>query len=395
MTSLLAVVDKYRVRFCLDCGKCASVCPVTRWEATGHASPRLLVERASHGQWEALLDDPLLWACLTCKRCTSLCPSGVVFSEFVREARAVAWEGADRVACAHSGTLQALGRMMADPGLRQDRLGWLGDGLETSADSDTLFFAGCLPYFDPVFEHLGFEGVEISRAAVRILNALGVQPQVLAGERCCGHDQLWGGDMHTFRALGTLNLEALRSSGARRVVTTCPECARTLKYDYPEHIGEHGLEVVHLSEFLAESGLSLRSAPPPGVQVTYQDPCRLGRHLGVYEAPRELLAGMGYEVVEMPRNRAASQCCGTSGWSHCGRTSMAIQAERLEEARGTGAALLVTACQKCQIHLKCAQQGRGEGDRQAIEVRDLTTLIAEALSTPRERDDTQEVYHES
>ncbi len=225
--------------------------------------------------------------------------------------------------------------------------------------------------------------MQIARAAVKILNHLDIQPQVLADERCCGHDQLWEGDESTFRALARLNLEMFKASGAKRIVTTCPECARTLKIDYPQLAGPHGLEVLHLSELLARQGMALleqaRSQVPGAARITYQDPCRLGRHLGVYDAPRAVLAGLGLELAEMERSGKASLCCGTSCWTSCGQVSKNIQVERLRQARATGAGLLVTACVKCQIHFKCAQDDPALAGDLDIEVRDLATLVAEAL----------------
>ncbi|MFZ5818559.1 MAG: (Fe-S)-binding protein [Chloroflexota bacterium] len=377
MNALKDTISKYRVWYCLDCGKCASVCPITLWETRAHASPRLLIERAIQGQVENVMDDYLFWACLTCKRCTELCPSDVHFSEFLRDARVLA-RGEGRCGeCTHSEMMQTLGRMMADPDLKQNRLGWLRDDLATSEDSDTIYFVGCLPYYDPMFKNIGVEGIEIAQAAVKILNRLGIQPQVLADERCCGHDQLWQGNIDNFQALANLNMERLKASGAKRIVTTCPECARTLKIDYPQYVGGHGLEVMHLTELLAEKGLDFSNIVPAGARVTYQDPCRLGRHLGVYDAPRQAIAGLGYELVEMRRHAGSSLCCGTTCWSSCGRVSKNIQVERLEEARATGAELLVTACQKCQIHFKCAQNDPLLGEELSIPIRDLTTLIAE------------------
>jgi len=161
-------------------------------------------------------------------------------------------------------------------------------------------------------------------------------------------------------------------------LTTCPECARTLKIDYPQLVGSHGLEIVHLSELIAEHGLQLG----PGAEArraTYQDPCRLGRHLGVYDAPRAVIAGLGLDLVEMESARKASLCCGTSCWTACGQVSKNIQVERLQQARATGADLLVTACVKCQIHFRCAQQDPSLAGEIGIEVRDLATLVAEAL----------------
>jgi heterodisulfide reductase subunit D len=370
-------IDRNRAWYCLECGKCSAVCPITRWEGRSYTSPRLLVQKAIEGRGDEVLDDLLFWSCLTCKRCSELCPSDVHFSEFVRDARAVARDDGRSGECTHGEAIQTWGRMMARPELRQNRLGWLGDGLQVSGSSDTIYFAGCLPYYDALFAGLGVEGVRIAQAAVKILNHMGIQPQVLADERCCGHDQLWEGDVETFRALAALNLELLRASGARRVVTTCPECARTLKIDYPQLVGSHGLEVVHLAELMAEHGL--QPASVQGRRATYQDPCRLGRHLGVYDAPRAVMAGLGLDLVEMERTRNGSLCCGTSCWTACGQVSKNIQVERLQQARATGADLLVTACIKCQIHFRCAQEDPALADEIGIEVRDLATLVAEAL----------------
>jgi heterodisulfide reductase subunit D len=99
----------------------------------------------------------------------------------------------------------------------------------------------------------------------------------------------------------------------------------------------------------------------------------------VYDAPRQAIGQMGLELVEMPRNRANALCCGTNGWTHCAVANKAIQVDRLREARATGAKLLVTACIKCQIHLRCAMQDQLLSDEIAIEIKDLATLVAEAL----------------
>jgi heterodisulfide reductase subunit D len=374
------VISRNRAWYCLECGKCSAVCPITRWETQEYTSPRLLVEKAIEGRTNEVLDDLLFWSCLTCKRCSELCPSDVHFSEFLRDARTLARDQGRTGDCTHSDVVQTWGRMMTDPDLRQSRLGWLDGSLRVSDNSDTVYFVGCLPYYDTMFKKLGVEGIDIARAAVKILNHLGIEPQVMAGERCCGHDQLWEGDVETFRALAELNLKQLQATGARRIVTTCPECARTLRLDYPQFVGNHGLEVMHLSQLLGNIDLSRGSkATTHESRITYQDPCRLGRHLGVYDAPRKALAGLGLNLVEMERTRNTSLCCGTSCWTSCGQVSKNIQVERLREARATGAELLVTACVKCQIHFRCAQDDPALREEIGIEIRDLATLVAERL----------------
>ena len=381
--ALREAITRNRAWYCLECGKCSAVCPITHWERRAYTSPRLLVEKAIEGRTTDVLDDPLFWSCLTCKRCSVLCPSDVYFSEFLRDARALARSTGRLGDCTHGDVIQTWGRMMTRPEMQQSRLDWLHSGLKVSATSDTLYFVGCLPYYDPMFRGIGAEGVEIAQAAIRILNHLGIEPQVLADERCCGHDQLWEGDFGTFQALARLNLERLRASGARRIVTTCPECARTLKLDYPQFVGAHHLEVMHLSELVA--GLRPTRPAVAGLQtephslITYQDPCRLGRHLGVYDAPRRVLAGLGLQVAEMERSHKTALCCGTSCWTACGQVGKNIQVERLREARATGAALLVTACVKCQIHFKCAQDDPALRDEIAIPIRDWATVVAERI----------------
>jgi Fe-S oxidoreductase len=300
----------------------------------------------------------------------------------VQEARQLARTEDLSGECTHSGMIASWMKIMADPGLVQNRLEWVTDDLRLSEDSELIYFPGCLPYYEIAFDQLGAESLEIARSAVKILNALGIEPIVMANERCCGHDPYWQGDLETFQALAALNIEAIRETGAKKLVTTCPECAYTLKYTYAEEAESLGLEVMHLTEFLAAeekfSG-ALSGNHDPGGPVTYQDACRLGRYQGVYQEPRSLIDQLGFQLVEMDHHQHSSLCCGTSCWSTCGQMNKKIQVERLKEARATGAERLITSCVKCQIHFKCAQKDPALGSELEIEIRDLTTLLAENL----------------
>jgi len=382
MGNLQDIINRNRAWYCLECGKCSAVCPITVWETRAYCSPRLLIEKALNRHPADVYEDPLFWSCLTCKRCSELCPSDVLFSEFMRDARGSARNDGRSGDCSHGEVIQTWGAMMTDPDLDQKRLDWLGRDLKVSDDSEILYFVGCLPYYEVQFKHLGIEGLAIARAAVRILNHLGIEPRVLSDERCCGHDQLWEGDTATFDALARLNLERFKATKAKQIVTTCPECARTLGVDYPQRVGAHGMEVLHLTQFVSrqlaasriEWGSEIKNGP-----ATYQDACRLGRHLGVYEEPRALLRASGLDLVEMERSHHGSLCCGTSCWTACGQVSKNIQIERLKEAKATGAELLITSCVKCQIHFKCAQQDPTLENDIAISIRDLTTVLADRL----------------
>ncbi len=273
MNGLKEIIQLNRVWLCLDCGKCSSVCPITRYIVEPYTSPRLLVEMAINSGEDAVLNDPLLWSCLTCNSCTEICPSQVSFSNFIQNIREKARDQNQSANCTHSGMMQTWSRMMSDPELKQDRRDWIEDDLQISEDSDTVFFTGCLPYYDAAFSQLDIEGIEITRAALKILNYLDIEPIVLKDERCCGHDQYWQGDMKTFRKLGEINLKNLESTGAKRIVTTCPECAWTLKHTYPEIIGDSGMEVLHLAELLADTDLLETLPDNPAIKnkpVTYQ-----------------------------------------------------------------------------------------------------------------------------
>ena len=195
MNGLKEIIQLNRVWLCLDCGKCSSVCPITRYIVEPYTSPRLLVEMAINSGEDAVLNDPLLWSCLTCNSCTEICPSQVSFSNFIQNIREKARDQNQSANCTHSGMMQTWSRMMSDPELKQDRRDWIEDDLKISEDSDTVFFTGCLPYYDAAFSQLDIEGIEITRAALKILNYLDIEPIVLKDERCCGHDQYWQGDM--------------------------------------------------------------------------------------------------------------------------------------------------------------------------------------------------------
>jgi Fe-S oxidoreductase len=105
----------------------------------------------------------------------------------------------------------------------------------------------------------------------------------------------------------------------------------------------------------------------------------LGRHLGIYDAPRKVLESLGYTLVEMRHSRRNATCCGTNGWTHCDASNKAIQVQRLREAKATGADRMVTACLKCQIHFKCALMDERLKDEIGIELVDLATLVAAQL----------------
>jgi heterodisulfide reductase subunit D len=375
------IIKETKTYYCLECGKCTSLCPVSRHNS--NFSPRFMLERALMGFGDELIHDRELFSCLACYACSDLCPSDVDYPVFTQKVRNLASGQGEHGDCAHSGTLLSVMRLMSHPDIRQRRLDWL-DGCRTSEKSEVLYFVGCAPYFEPVFEDIEVSPVNIARNSIKILNALGIEPMVLPNERCCGHDLLWTGDVETFKKLAQYNAQMIKESGAKKIVFSCPEGYRTFKLDYPNYV-DLGCEVQHISELLAEkigqNGVKFKEIKK---KVTYQDPCRLGRHLGIYEPPREIIKAIpGIKLVEMEHSGDESICCGTSAWTNCGSYSKKIREERLLEARATGAELMITACPKCQIHFKCAMVDKGaeKGSDIKMEVTDLVNLVANAMET--------------
>jgi len=169
--------------------------------------------------------------------------------------------------------------------------------------------------------------------------------------------------------------------GIKNIITSCPEGYYTLKIDYPKFLKDWEINVMHITEVIApliENGqLALGRLEQ---KVTYQDPCTLGRYSRIFDQPRSILASVdGLEVVEMADNREKALCCGASPWAYCGAVNKQIQKDRLAQAGATGTDILITACPKCQIHLKCAQKNAENNDVCQIEIKDICDLAAQSL----------------
>jgi Fe-S oxidoreductase len=343
---------------CLDCGRCSGICPVAR---TGLGfSPRRLIKQALTDQAEPALRT--VYACIGCDLCTTVCPSGESITKTVKWLRMIAYNNQVMPVLAHNGLLPTIARIMAKGEQIQNRIDWLKPGLRVTEQGETALFVGCLPYFDVLFADFDVHPITTAQNAVRSMNALGVEPVLLKDERCCGHDLLWLGDTASAINLARHNIEQLKDAGVKRVVFICPECLYTFKVDYPEIVGETGLELVHISQFLSEHGFKPEVKRRGERRIaTYHDPCRLGRQLGVYEPPRQLIAAMPeIELREMRHGRSQGLCCGGTSWLECGAAVKLLQERRLAEAKETGADTLVTACPKCEIHLRCAQTKSAE-----------------------------------
>lgn len=382
MAEISETIKKNNAFYCLECGKCTASCPIAL--VNNSYSPRTIVAHTLQRSKDEVLRDPMLWACLTCKNCEPGCPADVDYTNLTLDLRAQAKEYGQQGMCTHGGALQSLMHIMTTPDLKQKRLEWVDSKLKIAEKGEVLYFVGCAPYFDVFFSDLGVQTLHTAKSVIKMLNAVGIEPVLMPDERCCGHDLLWSGDRENFLKLAEHNLEAIKKTGAKKVIFSCPECYRTLKEDYTANFGSLGFETLHISEIIAEKIDSKEILFPTDSReekVTFQDPCRLGRHLGVYEAPRKVMTSVpGVHLNDMTKSGKKAVCCGVSNWMNCTTYSKQIQVERLRQAKSTGADTLITACPKCEIHLRCAMKDRNLGGEIAMDIKDVATLVAESLA---------------
>jgi len=376
------LLTQKQIDYCMECGLCTGSCPISRELST--FSPRQIIKRAALDPDGGLVRSREIWACLGCGNCSGRCPAEIDFPEFISAHRQRARRAGNFPLESHHGILQAVAGLQTHD-LKQQRTDWAQEAGTFRDTGEYFYFVGCLPFFDVTFRYLNMSPLETARSMLALLNKMGIEPVISNQERCCGHDALWCGDQATFRKLASLNLEVIKSSGAKTVLFSCPEGYVTFKNYYPKYFGALPFEVLHMTEFLArelpQTGLTFQASSAEA--VTYHDPCRLGRLAGIYEPPRRLL-GMLPEIqlVEMERNRENALCCGTSAWMECSSHSKAIQTERMQEAIKTGAQTLITACPKCQIHFICA---RSDSDI-SLKVIDLYTYLVQRLREPEPPD---------
>ncbi len=366
---------------CLECGKCTAACP--RRLSGKEYSPRLLAHKVIVEREDEAYIENAVWECLTCGICRERCPSDVDFNSFILEMRTLLAETKGLKGYrAHDGAIHSWMRMMTAPGLRQNRLDWLDPGFQVAKSGDVAFFAGCAPYFDIFFAGIDVDTLTIARDSIRLLNFLDIKPLLLPDERCCGHDLLWTGDIENFETLCRLNYRTFKDAGVKEIIVSCPECFQVLSEQMPRIIKGFDIKVTLLLDLLQrEMKMGGKAFRPLKRKATYQDPCRLGRMLNRYDGPRELISLIPeMRFLEMENSGRGALCCGNCGFINCDAYSKQIQVQRLQEARATGADLLITACPKCMIHLTCTiRDPLQHGKKIKMEIRDLVSILADQI----------------
>lgn len=387
---------------CTRCGECSLWCPAYEQDKKEGITPRGRAKafrdiiKTQHGLWAKLFGRSKvtkekieqfvaeLYECSTCKQCYEVCPvkiNTVELWESIRRSMVDAGYGPLEQQKNLIQSVKSYDNPWGQP--RSSRTRWAKIAKRqkiiaveprdiTRHKAEVLYFVGCTGSYDVNVEAVAINTVKILTAAGVDYGTLGVK------EKCCGSVLLRMGDRE-YERIAKENIKQFNELGFKTMVTACAGCFKTIKQDYPK-MGKLNFEVKHIVEFLIDliqSG-QLKLKNEVKLKVTYHDPCHLGRHSSVYDAPRKLLKMIpGIELIEMERMRENSRCCGAGGGLKSGYPDIQnkISQTRIKEAEATGATEIVSACPFCYQGLQVGIQALDS----KLTMRDITELVSMAI----------------
>ncbi len=384
---------------CTECGRCQSQCPA--WHTEKPLSPKLLVmAMRDHALAKIPSDGPIvglegapispdvLWSCTSCGACVNECPVDIEHVDHIVNMRRFQVLVESEFPTELGGTFRNLEKAGNPWGAnRTDRDAWINEcdfpitkiEGEIPDDVEYLFWVGCAGAFEE-------RGKKTTKAVAELLYMAGVSFGVLGKrETCTGDPARRAGNEFLYQILSKENMETLSevfgTRGVKKVVVTCPHCFTTIGRDYRQ--SGYEFEMVHHTQLLNQlvRDGKLKPVSKSTKKLTYHDPCYLGRHNQIYEPPRELLASTGAQMVEMPRNKERSFCCGAGGgrmWME-EKLGTRINLNRVDEAIETGAEEIAVGCPFCRVMVSDGVTGRGA----EVEVLDVAqTLLRSVKSLP-------------
>lgn len=365
------------VQKCMRCGFCVAQCPTEEYMGFESNSPRGRMQTI-----KALIEGEIavneylmnrIYDCSLCGYCRWRCPPGVNTVNAIEAARAYFVENNcyPKIHGEFATRLRKFGNPYGEP--LEKRSAWAPSDFTVPRKAEALYFVGCT-------SALRFP--EVAQATVRLLQAAGVNFTIMSNEVCCGSIMFRTGLREAAEETAEKVIRMVEDTGASTILFSCPGCYRTFAVDYPTMLGEPlRYELKHISQYLLEVD-ELKLVNSLKVKVTYHDPCHLGRHLGVYEAPRRLLASIpGVRLVEMDRRGVTSFCCGAGGGVRGAfpDISLSIAGERVREAAATGAEILASACPFCKRNLQDAAAQL----RTPMKVLDIVELLSASLGNKK------------
>jgi Fe-S oxidoreductase len=373
---------------CLQCGYCVRVCDTYGQEPWESISPRGKVYYLKQLQNRTPMDTILgrkvvvdeefvdaLYRCTGCAACWTVCHVSIEFAEFWEKVREWVVEQGMGPMPAHKKIRERILATNNPYGEPPEKRGaWFPESIKrVEVNPDVVFFAGCTA---------SYRMTQISKAAVISLDRAGVKQNIMdEKEFCCTSPMLRTGQIDASRDFAFNNITVAENMGAKAMVTACAGCFKTTTHDYGRFYSNPSFEVFHYSQYMQKllKEKKLKLTKEMKIKVTYHDPCHLGRHSGVFDAPREVIKSIpGIELVEMGRNRMNSQCCGAGGGykSQYNEFATNIAAKRVKDAVDTGAERIITTCPFCVLNLQQGAKQIGAN----IKVMDLAELLVEATN---------------
>ena len=389
---------------CTECGRCTSVCPAN---ITGKKlSPRkvlmdlrarmkekgpLMVKNGrdfndSHSLLRDYISEEELWACTTCNACARECPININHPSLIVDMRRyLVLEEASA-----PGELKALFNNIENNGApwqysADDRMNWakdmevpvIADLFARGEEPEYLFWVGCAGAFDDRYK-------KVVRSFAKILNHLKVSYAVLGREETCtGDPARRAGNEMLFQMQAMQVISIMKSYNIKKIITTCPHCFNTFKNEYPDLEGNFEVTgyVELLSRFIREGKLNVSSSSLKDVNVTFHDPCYLGRANEIYDEPRNVLNSLTDNLKEMDRNRSFALCCGAGGaqmFKEAEKGDKEIFIERTEDALKTGASVIATACPFCMTMMTDGLKYKNKEEE--IKNYDIAEMVAQTLN---------------
>jgi Fe-S oxidoreductase len=358
---------------CVECGRCQDNCPAFGTGKLLNPKTLILQNEAAllAGETDKKLvdvyDSGVLWQCTTCGACEQACPVGIEHTPTIIGARRGLVSNGDAPEFLTT-VYTNLERRQNIWGLMYDQRGKFVQSAEVETFDPTkheyLIWLGCAGAFEADYQ-------KSMRSLFDILRAKGRTFGVLSKEKCTGDVAQRTGNEYMYQELATENIENLRSSGTKKIVTSCPHCLKTIGHDY--RLMGYEVEVVHSAQLVEELTRDVKLEWERRDPVTYHDPCYLGRYAGKHAEPRTLLTRFGADVTDPVRAHDNPFCCGAGGGllfeEH--ESGKRISTERFEQLQATGADTVVMACPFCSIMLKGAQASANA----PVQMVDLMTYV--------------------
>ena len=381
---------------CIQCSRCQDACPA--YETGKELSPSAIEinkryffnenfsalakgESIDKALTEWMLTEEAAWSCTTCGYCLEVCPVGNEPMIDILRARQNLVMMESKFPQDAVETFEKIENYGNPWGLSpQDRENWMEGSnvplMREKKSAEVLYWAGCSGAYDT-------RGREISQSVTNIMDKAGIDYACLGNEETCTGDSARRmGNEYLFQMMAQQNKETFEQYSYKKIVTRCPHCFTTLKNDYAEMGIE--LDVVHHSQFIDDLIKADKIDPKPYIDedITFHDPCYLGRHNDEYDAPRNVLQSVLNKgsIKEMEQSKSESFCCGAGGgnmWYEI-KTGERINQNRVKQAVSTNAKTVAAACNFCNIMLEDGVKTTGNENN--INVLDIAEIVSKGLS---------------